>query len=224
VLKTIMTRVCALIAAFLAFSITLVITEIGSKVLAYALQTRYALRAVNNYPLVVDFIRMGAVFYWGYPFAVALTTAFFFWRGWPREQPRLILYLLVLLTIGPLTYINYLVSDQWLNLWLQAAFNLFVAFSGYTIVLKIRALRTTAADASALKSLSILALTSLMIALPLFYTSIFLASALHMLTHKQVGAINENVPLLVSGSCGAIAVLLSNLDRLRTSKSKPGDN
>jgi hypothetical protein len=213
--KKILIRLAALLAATFVFLIAVVIIEIGSDVFSYELHSVVALAAKENYPLVVDYHRVGLVFHWGYPAATALAVAFFFWRGWPREWARIILYVLLLLLIGPLTYINYLFSDQWLNLWIQAVFNAFVAFVGYTIVLKIRGQTTRAADASALRSLAILALTSLMIALPLFYTAIFLAVEFHLLDHHQVDAINEKVPLIFAGGVGAIAVLLSNLERLR---------
>jgi hypothetical protein len=217
-IKRVLIRLAALLAASFVFVIALVVIEIGSDVFSYELHRAVDLAAKQNYPLVVDYQRVGLVFHWGYPAATALTVAFFFWRGWPREWARIILYVLLLVLIGPLTYINYLFSDQWLNLWIQAVFNVFVAFVGYTIVLKIRGQTTTAADASALRSLAILALTSLMIALPLFYTAIFLSVELHLLDHHQVDAINEKVPLIFAGGVGAIAVLLSNLDRLREPK------
>lgn len=173
----------------------------------------------SNFPLVVGYQRIGQIFDLAYPAVVALSTVFFFWRGIPKQTLRIVLYLLVLAVVGPLTFIKYLNSDQWLNLWVQSAFNIFVAFVGYILVLRIGEQQASSADAKALQSLSILGIASLLVALPLFYTGIFLSVALHLIDHHAVQSLSEKIPLTVAGLVGAVAVLLSNLDKLRNGHS-----
>jgi hypothetical protein len=74
------------------------------------------LHAKENYPLVVRHDYVGHIFMYGYPAAVCIVTIFFFWRGMPKESCRIFLYILLLALIGPLTFINYMMRDQWLNL------------------------------------------------------------------------------------------------------------
>ena len=136
----------------------------------------------------------------------------------PREPLRIALYLLLLAVIGPLTFINYLVSDQWLNLWIQSIFNLFVAFVGYVLVLRIRQFQASSHDSKALQSFSILFIASLLVALPLFYTAIFLSFALHLVNHRQIESLSEKIPLVIAGLVGVLSVLLNNLDSLRKSR------
>jgi hypothetical protein len=166
--------------------------------------------------------RVGKVFFWGYPVAVGTTALFFFWSGVPRESRRIVVYILLLVVVGPLTFINYLVSDQWLNLWIQSGLNLFAAFVAYVLIFRIRHWRPTAGDLKALQSFSILLIGSLLLALPLFYTAIFIAYAVHLIGHDQIKSISDKTPLAVAGLAGIVAVLLNNLDSLRkSSKTKP---
>lgn len=210
----------AIIAGFVVYHLVWALNAVGELLLeAYLQRAGTWARWPENWPLVVDWARVGHIFFRGYPLGIGLTTTFFFWNGWPRESARLILYLLVLAIIGPLTYINYVQSDQWLNLWVQSGFNIFVAFCGYAAVIKIRTLRGDSADLLALQSLSILIITSLMIALPLFNTGIFLSVAFHIIDHHTVKSIPDKVPLAIAGAAGTVAVLLSNLEKLRSTKS-----
>jgi hypothetical protein len=155
-------HVVAIIVAFVVYWFVRLLTYIASLFLIDFLYTK-APGWSDNWPLVVGWSQIGELLFWAYPLSVALTTAFVFWNGWPRETARLILYLLVLVIAGPLTYVNYYARDQWLNLWLQSGLNLIIAFCGYAVVLKIRNVRTNSADAIALQSLSILIITCLLI-------------------------------------------------------------
>ncbi|MGA2885850.1 MAG: hypothetical protein ABSE80_11935 [Halobacteriota archaeon] len=214
------TRLAAIVGGAIVYCLALAINEIGTDVFTDHLQMAgHWAHWSENWPLVVDYDRIAGIFYWGYPACVGLMATFIFWNGWPSEGARLIIYLLILGVIGPLTYINYLQSDQWVNLWTQSIFNLFVAFCGYSAVITIRNIRVTAADALALQSLTVLMITSLLVALPLFYTGIFLAVAFKLMDHQQVQLINKHVPLAVAGAAGIVAVLLTNLDKLRSAKS-----
>jgi hypothetical protein len=109
-------------------------------------------------------------------------------------------------------------SDQWLNIWVQLAFNLFAAFMGYVLILKIREVKAEAADLKALQSLSILVIASMLVAMPLFYSAIFLSFALHLINQKGVNSISETIPKAIAGIAGVVAVLLNNLDSLRPKK------
>lgn len=215
-LSQLLTHFAAIAAGTVAFCLVLVINLLGRDILEERLMNVGSwVRWPENWPLVVGYVHVDNLFFWGYPACVGLTTTFCFWNGWPRQAARLIVYLLILGIVGPLTYINYHYADQWLNLWVQAIFNIFVAFCGYTVVIKVKNIRAKAADALAIQSLSILTISALLIALPLFYTGIFLSVAFKLMDHTQVKSIGENVPLVVAGGAGAIAVLLANLERLR---------
>ena len=211
----------AVLLGLLLFAITFAINLVGSLMLDSHLRRGAAwLSAKANYPLVVGYESVGKLFFYAYPAAVGIAAMAFFWRGRPRESLRITLYVIVLMVVGPLTFINYLVSDQWLNLWVQLVFNLFTAFVGYVLVLKLREVQADAADMKALQSLAILLIAALLVALPLFYSAIFLAVALHLIDHKGVQAISEKIPLAVAGAAGVVAVLLNNLDTIREKKKK----
>ena len=145
-MRAFMIRLAACVAGLIMFCFAFAINELGTDLLAGHLwvQGEWA-HSSTNWPIVVGWREVGAWFYRGYPVTVGLTTVFLFWGGWPSEAARIILYILILAVVGPLTYINYIQSDQWLNLWVQSAFNIFVAFVGYAMVLKIRSQRPRAA-------------------------------------------------------------------------------
>lgn len=220
-LRTVMTKLGAVVCGLLTFAVTFIINVIGSLVLTHHLKLSPRwMQAEQNYPLVVGYEWVGQVFLYGYPAAVGVVTIFFLWRGIPKETFRIILYILILALVGPLTFINYQMNDQWLNLWIQLSFNLFVAFVGYVLVLKIRDVKPQAADLKAFQSLAVLLIAALLVALPLFYSAIFLAVALHLTDHKGVQAISEKIPMAVAGAAGIIAVLLNNMDSIRGAKAK----
>ena len=219
-MKPLWARLLAVAAGVSAFLLVLIVNFFGSLLLEKALRSQVWLQAAENYPLVSGYDVIGPVFMVGYPICVGVTTIFFFWKGWPTEGARLVLYLLVLGIVGPLTFINYLVSDQWLNLWIQTLFNLFVAFVGYTLVLKIRHHRAEAFDAKALQSLSVLTITSLLVALPLFYSAVFLAVAFGAVEAKDARLVGEGIPLAIAGGAGAVAAFLTHMDELRGTSSE----
>ena len=169
-----------------------------------------------NWPLVVDYDRVGDWFISGYPIVVAAAVLAALWNGRPSEAWRTTLYLRLLAVIGPLTFINYVQSDQFLNIWMQAGFNLFVAFVGYTLVLQLQRITSRATDVQAIQSLAVFGISALLIALPLLYSAIFLGFKLGLLDHKQIGEINEKTPLIFAGGMGAIVALLTTLAKLRS--------
>lgn len=175
-----------------------------------------------NWPLVIGFDQVFDWFVTGYPLAVAAAVLAAFWNGRPSEFWRTTTYLLLLATIGPLTFINYVQSDQFLNIWLQAGFNIFVAFVGYTLVLQLQRITSRAADVQAFQSLAVFGIAALLIALPLFYSAIFLGFKFNLLDHKQIAAINEKTPLIFAGGMGAIVTLLALLAKLRV-PTRPDD-
>jgi hypothetical protein len=216
--KRLMVHFLALIAGLVAFVIVAILNSVGSVYLTYAMRLKAGSWAMSdeNWPLVVGWDGVGPIFFWGYPAAVGVATCYLFWNGWPRENGRLVLYTFVLALVGPLTYINYHMSDQWLNLWIQAGFNMFVAFVGYVYVQKLRAADPSAADARAIQTLAVLLITPLLIALPLFYTTIFVAVGVNLIDHEQVRQINEKVPLIVAGGAGAVVAFLKHLEQIRS--------
>jgi hypothetical protein len=214
-------KLLAILCGLVVFAITFAINMVGILMLYEHLHKgKPWAHAQTNIPLVVGYEWVGPVFEYAYPTAVGLATMVFFWRGVPKESARIAIYVLILMLVGPLTFINYLMSDQWLNLWVQLAFNLVVAFVGYVLVLKLRDVKTEAADLKALQSLSILLIASLLIALPLFYSAIFLAFALHLIKQDGVNEISKKIPAAVAGIAGVVAVLLNNLDSIRSKKTK----
>jgi hypothetical protein len=219
--RLVVNKIVAVLLGLLSFALTFAINLVGSLMLDSHLRRGAAwLSAKSNYPLVVGYEYAGRIFFYGYPAAVGITAMVFLWHGRPKESFRIMLHVLVLMVVGPLTFINYLVSDQWLNLWVQLVFNLFTAFVGYVLVLKLRDVQAEAADMKALQSLAILLIASLLVALPLFYSAIFLAVALHLIDYHGVQAISEKIPLAVAGAAGIVAVLLNNLDSIREKKKR----
>jgi hypothetical protein len=172
-----------------------------------------------NWPLVVGYDQVFDWFATGYPLAVAAAVLATFWNGRPSEFWRTTIYLLLLAIIGPLTFINYIQSDQFLNIWLQAGFNLFVAFVGYTLVLQLQRITSRAADVQAVQSLAVFGITALLIALPLFYSALFLGFKLGLLDHKQIAEINQKTPLVFAGGIGLVVTLLATLAKLRVPSS-----
>jgi hypothetical protein len=215
-------RLGALAAGALMFCIAFLINIIGASALANSLYMEGPdwIDSDINWPLVVGYDQLHAIFLWSYPAIVAIATITVFWNGRPSELKRTMLYLLLLAVVGPLTFINYLQSDQWLNLWVQTGFNLFVAFAGYVVVLHLQRIKSKAADVMALQSLAIFGITALLIALPLFYSTIFLSTALGFLDHKQIVAIGEKAPLVLASGLGGVVAFLGHLANLR----RPGDD
>ncbi len=222
-MRVVLIKLGALAAGAVMFSVAFFINTIGARELANYLYMEGPdwIDSEINWPLVIGYDQIHTIFLWGYPAIVAITTIAVFWNGRPSELGRTVVYLLLLAVIGPLTFINYLQSDQWLNLWVQAGFNLFVAFAGYVVVLKLQRLDSKAADVLALQSLAIFGITSLLIALPLFYTTIFLSTALGFLDHKQIAEIGEKAPLILAGGLGGVATFLGQLAKLRKPAADP---
>ncbi|MFM0330085.1 hypothetical protein [Paraburkholderia strydomiana] len=117
--------------------------------------------------------------------------------------------------IAPISWINYEQSDQWLNLWIQAAFNLGMAVFFLMVVYGLREINAKAPDTKAIQSVAILMLTSFGVFLPIFYTSVFLAFESGMLTHHQIVQIPDKAALLFAGGAGAVATFLSQLEKIR---------
>ena len=174
-MRIVLIKLGALAAGAVMFCIAFFINTIGAAALANYISIHGPewIDSETNWPLVIGYDHIRALFLWSYPAVVAITTIVVFWNGRPSESGRTSLYLLLLAVIGPLTFINYLQSDQWLNLWVQAGFNLLVAFAGYVVVLHLQRVNSGAADVLALQSLAVFGITALLIALPLFYTTIF---------------------------------------------------
>lgn len=222
-MRIVLIKLGALAAGAVMFCIAFFINTIGAAALANYISIHGPewIDSETNWPLVIGYDHIRALFLWSYPAVVAITTIVVFWNGRPSESGRTSLYLLLLAVIGPLTFINYLQSDQWLNLWVQAGFNLLVAFAGYVVVLHLQRVNSGAADVLALQSLAVFGITALLIALPLFYTTIFLSTALGFLDHKQVAAIGEKAPLVLAGGLGGVATFLGQLAKLRNPAVEP---
>ena len=216
-MKVVLGKLGALLAGAAMFCIAFVVNILGTMQLTSELYENGPdwMDAVENWPLVVGYDYVREIFLWGYPSVVAIATIAVFWRGRPSEIGRTVLYLLLLAVIGPLTFINYAQSDQWLNLWVQAGFNVFVAFVGYVIVLQLQRLNSKAADVMALQSLAVFGIAALLIALPLFYSTIFLSTALGFLDHHQVAMISAKAPLVLAGGLGGLVTFLGHLGKLR---------
>lgn len=203
----------ALLLGTLVFLAVLIINDMGvDTVLRYTLG--HGLYSHENWPIVAGWDTIFYYFEWLYPAAVASCFVFAFWNGLPPENRRLLIYASILAVIGPLTFVNYTQSDQLIDRRVQVAFNLFTVFVGLTVVLKLKHLSPKAFDARALRSLTVLLVAALCIALPLFYTGVFGLVLFGWIDHKQAQAIGDHTALGISGAVGAIAALLENLDRL----------
>ncbi|WP_188263955.1 hypothetical protein [Pseudomonas sp. PSB11] len=218
-LRSILVRVGATMAGLIVFVIALLIMLIGSDVFTIVLQRATPLVAIllspTNWPIVPGWKWIGGIVFWAYPACAGVLTMAFFWRGWPNAWRRALIYLSLIVLIAPMSWINYSASDQWLNVWVQAALNLGMAVFFLTIVYSLREINSKALDMKAIQSISILMLTSFGVFLPLFYTCVFLAYASGMVTHDQIQKINDQVPLLFAGGAGAVVTFLSNLESLR---------
>ena len=162
----------ALLLGAIIFLVVLIINDIGVDiVLHYTLG--HGLYSHENWPIVAGWDTIFYYFEWLYPAAVASCFVFAFWNGLPPENRRLLIYASLLAVIGPLTFVNYTQSDQLIDRRVQVGFNLFTVFVGLTVVLKLKHLSPKAFDARALRSISVLLVAVLCVALPLFYTGVF---------------------------------------------------
>ena len=168
-----------------------------------------------NWPLVPGYKLVGGVIDVAYPLAAGVTTTALLWSGRPNMWRRLIVYLFLMVIIAPMSWVNYAMSDQWLNIWVQAGLNIIISVFFLTVVNLFRSVRLASADVIAIQSISVLMLTSFGVFLPLFYTSVFLAYAVGAINHSQVLAISDRAPLLFVGGAGAVVTFLNQLDRMR---------
>lgn len=205
-------------AGFIVFAIAVLLMAIGSEVFTAALKHatfQYAfLLSQTNWPIVPGWRRIGGIVFWAYPACAGVLTMALFWRGWPSAWGRALVYLLLVMLIAPISWINYSASDQWLNVWVQAALNLGMAVFFLVIVYYLREINSKAPDVKAIQSVSILMLTSFGVFLPLFYTCVFLAYAIGMVTHDQIQKISDQVPLLFSGGAGVVVTFLHHLESI----------
>lgn len=203
----------ALLLGAIVFLVVLIVNKIGvAIVLRYMLA--HGLYSHENWPIVAGWNTVFHYFEWLYPAAVASCFVFAFWNGLPPENRRLLIYASILAVIGPLTLINYTQSDQLIDRRVQVAFNLFTVFVDLTVILKLKRISPKAFDARALRSLTVLLVGALCVALPLFYTGVFGLLLFGWIDHYQAQAIGDHTALGISGAVGAIAALLENLDRL----------
>ncbi len=219
--KELSTRIVALLAAVIVYFCAQLIIAIGAvdlftEIVQKAAITHKWLQAIDYWPIVPGYRIVGSTIIWAYPICAGVTTAALFWRGWPQFGGRAVIYVFLMLLIAPMSWINYATSDQWLNLWVQAAFNLLMAIFFLGVVNALRSIESKAPDFLAIQSVGILMLTSFGVFLPLFFTSLFLAYAAGVLNHQQIQTIPDQAPLLFAGGAGAIATFLAQLDRLRT--------
>lgn len=219
-LKSILMRAGAVLAGLLVFGIAILVMEVGSDIFTAALERAAMqhydlLHSKTNWPIVPSYKMTGTVVSWAYPACAGIVTMALFWQGWPSAWGRAIIYSILVVLIAPMSWINYAQSDQWLNVWIQAAFNLAMAVFFLMIVYSLREINVKAPDTKAIQSVAILMLTSFGVFLPLFYTSVFLAFEFGMLSHDQIGRIPDKAPLLFAGGAGAVATFLSQLEKIR---------
>jgi hypothetical protein len=203
----------ALFMGAIVFLVVLIVNDIGVDIVLNYTGT-HGLYSQENWPIVAGWNTIFYYFEWLYPAAVASCFVFAFWNGLPAENRRLLIYASILAVIGPLTFVNYTQSDQLIDRRVQVVFNLFTVFFGLTVVLKLKHLSPKAYDARALRSLAVLLIAALCVALPLFYTGVFGLVLFGWIDHHQAQAIGDYTALGISGAVGAIAALLENLDRL----------
>jgi len=217
--KAILVRLGALLAGLIVFYIALHVIVFGSQIFVYSLwhaaMQHAALRPAKNWPIVPGARLTADVVLFAYPACAGVVTTVLFWQGWPKFWGRAIVYSLVVVLILPISWINYARSDQWLNVWVQAAFNLALAVFFLMIVQGLRNIEPKAPDAKAMQIIGVLMLASFGVFLPLFFTAVFLAYASGMVTHDQIRKINEQVPLMFAGGAGAVATLLGLLEKIR---------
>jgi hypothetical protein len=202
------------------FLVVLNVNDIGVSIVLYY-SRGYGLDATEHWPMVAGWDTIFYYFEWLYPIAVATCFVFAFWNGLPPENRRLLIYASLLAVIGPLTFVNYTQSDQLIDRRVQVLFNLFTVFVGLTVVLRLKHLSPKAFDARVLRSLAVLLVAALCVALPLFYTGVFGLVLFGWIDHRQAQAIGDHTALGISGAVGAIAALLENLDRLGGTPTRP---
>lgn len=152
-----------------------------------------------------------------YPLIVGLCFLYAFWQGPPSELRRTILYLVIFLFIGPLTYFNYYHADQIIRPEVQFFFNLFVIFVGYIVVLRVLAISPASRDGVAFQSIIILLTSGGMIILPLFYSAVFLMVLFGWIDKEGAKAIGEHTALGIAGFSGVVAGLLNLRSSLKSS-------
>jgi hypothetical protein len=126
-LRLAITKLLALGAGAFVFAVVFVINLLGEDALRYQIYAR-DLTSAKNYPIVAGWREIFPYFLWGYPSAVALSTVYAFWNGFPSERKRLLLYLLLMGVIGPITLINYTHADQFVNVKIAKCCNLCQSF------------------------------------------------------------------------------------------------
>lgn len=209
----------ALALGAVVFVVVIFLDEIGVDIVLHYILA-YGMYSRENWPIVAGWDTIFYYFQWLYPAMVASCFVFAFWNGIPPENRRLLIYASILAIIGPLTFVNYTQSDQLIDRRVQVVFNLFTVFVGLTAVLKLRQMKPVAADARALRSLSVLLVAALCVALPLFYTGVFGLVMFGWIDHHQAQAIGDHTALGISGAVGAMVALLDNLDRLGGTPAK----
>ena len=214
-LKIVLRRSLAIVIGLVVFVISLIYDFLGTQTLAVFVFIHSSMSSADNYPTVAGWRFLFGIFEYGYPVAVALTTSYAFWDGFPKERKRLLFFILLFGAIGPLTFINYIQSDQLVDRKVQVLFNLVTIFISYVLVLNIQALNPTSKDGLALQSLSIWLLTSLGIMLPMFYTIVFGLVIFGLMSLKTAQGLGDQTAIGISGAIGAVIATLNALKSLR---------
>ena len=210
-------RIIAVVLGLLAFSLCIVYSLFGVffvnsivGIIGYSSETTKIVSDSDAIVYVGIFV---------YPLILSLCFLYTFWQGPPSELRRAILYLVIFLVVGPLTYFNYYHADQIIRPGVQFFFNLFVIFVGYIIVLWALNLSPVSRDGTALQSLIILLTSGGMIVLPLFYSAVFLMVIFGWVDEESAKAIGDGTALGISGFSGVVAGLLNLRSSLKSLSS-----
>jgi hypothetical protein len=212
--KQILIKLLAVAIGFLMFALTWVYDLLGTDVLAHFIATSHA-RSADNFGTIAGWRLLFYLFEYCYPVAVALTTTYVLWNGFPSERKRLLFYVPAFAAVGPLTMINFIQYDQLVDRKVQVFFNIVVIFISYVLLLNIQDLKPKSKDGIALRSLSIFFLASLGILLPAIYTIIFCLVIFGLLTPKAAKDIGDHTVISISGVVGAVVAVLDTIKKFR---------
>ena len=206
--RTIIWRIIGIMLGLIAALFAFYLNQIGVTLLSSYVQGS-SLEDETHYPLVSGYEIVAPVFLYGYPLVAGACFLYAFWQGPPTEWKRTMLYMVVFMIIGPLTFINYLHADQIVRRDVQVIFNLFTVFIGYIVVRRILKISPSAIDGAALQSITVLLVSAGFIAMPLFYSAVFLFVEFGWISHTDAQSIGKNTAGAVSGSAGMVTGVLT---------------
>jgi hypothetical protein len=139
--------------------------------------------------------------------------SYLLWDSSNHTWRRGVLYMVVVLVIGALSYANYISFDSLAPLWFQAILNVVLAFAASMSIILLWYVEFKTAEARVFKYAAIFGLGAFGVLAPLLFSLIYLGARLHFASKNQeILVFSNNAVALACAVGGLILALLKYRD------------